>query len=368
MFNDVYKKVLQNKMISDDIYKVDDPQAGFISTGVIILNLALSGKIDAAVPIGKITVNSAHSMLGKSIIGMSLIKDAQKKDIFCVVLDAEYAWDFDLAKNIGIDCSEDKLLVIQNNQIEDVQAKIVSISEGLTKEESLKIFYMFDSWGALVTHEAVKKSTDPDSKKDMGIDAVKKNKLANMMMNSRSTFYVANGVYDNIGGFGDPLKIPGGKRLIFNAQNVILGRSRSKEEITVKNEDIPTGSIVSCKVFKSRYSREHKEFKFRIKYEGGIDIFYGILPGSIEGGFVVKSEKGYYTRKHIADDKNWKERNLYCSEFWIPLFKETKLKEYLESQWSFSGKFDVANSNFYDDIKVEVKKEEVKSVEENKIV
>jgi hypothetical protein len=171
------------------------------------------------------------------------------------------------------------------------------------------------------------------------------------MLNTKFTYYVTNGVYDNIGGFGDPLKIPGGKRLIFNAQNVILGRSKAKEEMTVKNEDILTGAIISCKVYKSRYSREHKEFQFRIKYNGGIDIFYGILDEAVEGGFIEKTNTGYYLRKHIKDDKKWRERDLYCSDFWTPLFKETKLKEYLESQWSFDGKFDVADCDFCNDIK-----------------
>src|SRR5271157_5809348 len=199
MSDDLYKKILQNKLIDDSIYKQDDKPDGFLNTGVIILNLAFSGKIDCAVPIGKISVMSAHSMLGKSIIGMSLVRDAQKKGIFAVVIDGEYAWDWSLAKNIGIDCNEDKLLVVQNNQLEEVQAKIMSISEGLDKAERKKIFYMFDSWGSLVTFDGVKKSADPESKKDM-TEVLKKNKFANMILHTQSTFYITNNVYDNVGG------------------------------------------------------------------------------------------------------------------------------------------------------------------------
>lgn len=344
-------KILSNKaFIDDDVLGRQTGPQEFVGAGVIIFNLANSGTIDGAFPVGKISVYAADSMLGKSILGMAGIRDAQRKGMFPVVIDAEYQWNWDLAAKIGIDCAEDKILVYQNNYIEQVQSKIVSLTDGLTKKERNNIFLMLDSWGALVTSESVTKAKDPNAKKDMTV-VLKKNNLANMLLNTQATCYVINAVYDNVGGFGDPLKIPGGKRLILNASNVVLGRSRSKEKMTIQHEDVLTGSIVSCKVFKSRFSREHEEFRFRIKYNGGVDIFYGILDYAVEGGYVDKSKTGYYTRNCIKDDKKKREREIYNSAFWLPIFEKTDFKKYLESKWTFQGAFDVSSDeNFYNEV------------------
>jgi hypothetical protein len=211
---------------------------------------------------------------------------------------------------------------------------------------------MFDSWGSLVTYEGVKKASDPEAKKDMNL-SLKKNNLANMILNTRATFYICNGVYDNVGGFGDPLKIPGAKRIMLNSHVVILGRSKAKEETTIKGEDVLTGAIVSCKTHKSRFSREQKEFCYRIKYNGGLDIFYGIIDDAIEGGYVKCSENGFYTRSHIKDDKKFREKEIYCSNFWLPVFNDTDFRDKLEEKYQLQGAFDVSNTDFYNKINSE---------------
>ena len=345
--SDLYKKL--SKISDEDFIVEDTTPRDFISSGVIIFNLAMSGRIDGAVPVGGISMFSAPTQLGKTIMGLSTIRNAQKKGMFCIVIDAEFAWDWNLAKNMGIDLSREKLLVYQSDMIESVQSKIVEITDDISVDERKKLFFMIDSWGTLVNQETVDKAKDINSKKDMN-EVLKKNKLANLIGNTKSTFYITNHVYDNVGGFGDPLKIPGGKKIIYRAHNVILGRSKAKEELTIKKEDILFGTIASCRVYKSRFSQEHKDFKYKIKYDGGLDIFYGILDDAIEGGFVTKTDTGYYYRNHIKDDKRKYERDIYCSDFWIPIFNETNFKNYIESKWKLKGNFDTANDTFYDAI------------------
>ncbi len=344
----IYKKLLKDKMITDNVIFEKEEQQ-FLSSGIIKLNVAMSGKIDGMVPCGKITLNSAHSMLGKTLIGLNLVADSQKKDFFPVVLDTEYAWDKELAIKFGIDVSPERLYVYQENRIEKVQEKIMSIVEGMPIEDRKKVFFMFDSWGSLVTNEDVVKSQDADSKRGM-TETLKKNRMALMMTNSRATFYVINHVYQNVGGFGDALKIPGGSKIIYQAQNVVLGTSRAKDEKTIKGEDVLTGSLVSCKIYKTRYAKELIKFHFRIKYEGGLDTFYGILEDAVDGGFVTHMPSGRYTRAHIKDDKQVYEKDLYTENFWIPIFKDTKFREYLENLHKNTGDMDSKNSEFFNSI------------------
>jgi hypothetical protein len=346
--SDIYNKLIKNEALTDaELYGTDEPPVEFLSSGIITLNCGCCGKIDKGFALGKITLFSAHSMLGKTIIGMVALRDAQRKGIFCVVLDAEYQWDWNLAIKIGIDPDPKKIVVYPNNQIEDVQAKIMQITAVLTKEEKKKIYFMLDSWGSLVGHEGVTKAQDPDSKKDFVLTQ-KKNNLANMILHTQCGFYITNGVYDNVGGFGELLKIPGGRRIILNAQTVILGMSKAKsKESTAKDADV-TGSVVSCVMHKARYGRERKDFQFRINYDGGLDIFYGILDDAVAGGY-VKQDGNTYFRAHIKGDQKWKEKNLYTSKFWIPIFKDTDFPAYLEKLYTFQGDFDIKTNTFYEE-------------------
>lgn len=347
---DLYKKLLKNKIIvpEEDLLSIDEPPTEFLSSGIVMFNTACSGSIHGAFAVGKITLFSAHSMLGKTIIGMVAIRDAQRKGMFCVVLDAEFQWDWNLATKIGIENDPEKIIVIPNNRLEEVQEKVMQITEGLTKEERKKVFFMLDSWGSLVTTEGLKKAADAEAKKDFVITQ-KKNNFANMIMSTRCTFYITNGVYDNVGGFGDLLKIPGGKRIILNAHTVILGQSKAKDKAKTSSEDVLNGAIISCQVYKSRFSREKTTFKFRIKYDGGLDIFYGILDDAVAGGY-IKDEGTHYTRTHIKGDQKWKEKNLYTSAFWTPIFNDTDFNDYLQKQYTFQGNFDVNNETFYSDV------------------
>lgn len=346
MNKSIYQKILKDRLIDDDVITEDSTPPGFLSTGVMALNLAFGGKIDHGIPIGKIAMFAAPAQQGKSLVGILVAKDAQEKGMFVVWVDGEYAFNFDVAPRIGMKTDKENFYLYQENQIEKVQSKIMKIVEGLSREERQKILIVIDSWNSLINVEAIEKSKDVDAKKDMN-DTIKKNKLANYLLNTKTTVYVINHVYDNVGGFGDPLRIPGGKRIYYNSQSVVLGRSKAKDEQVINKEDVIVGSIISCRVDKSRYSKERSELCFRIKYNGGLDIFYGILDDAVAGGFVTKTETGYYFHAHDKDAKKWREKDLYCAEFWLPVFTETKFREYLETQYTFTGTFDVSTSNFY---------------------
>lgn len=363
----LYSRLLKEKVIvpEEDLFDTSAPPTEFLSSGVVTMNCACSGRYDGAFGIGTITLFSAHSMLGKTIVGMVAIRDAQSRGMFVVVLDAEYQWNWDLAKKIGIDPDPEKIIVIPNNQLEEVQEKIMQIAGTLTREERNKVFFMLDSWGSLVTFEGVNKAQDAESKKDFQITQ-KKNNFANMILNTRCTFYICNGVYDNVGGYGDLLRIPGGKRIILNAHTVILGKSKSKDETKLAgNDTVLSGSIVSCYMHKARFGREKTEFKFRIKYDGGLDIFYGLLDDAVAGGY-VKEDGNSYVRAHIKGDQKWKEKNIYTAKFWTPIFKDTDFKKYLEKQYTFQGDFDIKNESFYEDIDKEMALQEKKDKKEAK--
>lgn len=262
----------------------------------------------------------------------------------CYVIDSEKSWDNKWANKIGINTDKKVLPVIKTAQIAKIKQFISMITEGKTRTERRNIFVLFDSWGPLVSQVALEKSAEGSTTRDMSLPFWK-NELANIMRECDATFFVVNHVYANTGGFGDPLAVPGGKRLYFNSDNVVLGQSKAKDKSGAG--DI-TGAIVTAYTHKGRKAKEKSKLKYRIKHEGGLDPFYGILEDAIEHGSVIKPNNGFYTRPFITDDKKWREKDIYCSDFWVPVFQKTDFSDFLNSKYTYSGKIEVGEHSLDD--------------------
>lgn len=128
-----------------------------------------------------------------SFIGLKLAKNAQKRGMEVIFIDTEFAFDFDFAKNVGIDA--DKILVIQDNQLEEVQTTVMNIKNEYTEEERNNLLVIIDSWGGLVTSKTVDDATVGKDVMDMTISK-KKNSFARLMMGLKTTIFVINHIYD----------------------------------------------------------------------------------------------------------------------------------------------------------------------------
>lgn len=186
-------KISKNKKIQEYIYTESDAPKDFISTGCLTLNVLFSGKLSGGVPRGKVSMVSAPSSLGKSFIGMKVAKNGQKKGLEVVYLDTEFAFDSQFADNIGID--KDKMMVIQENQIEAVQQTVMQIASDLTKDEMKNLLFIIDSWGGLVTSKTVEDATSGKDVSDMTISK-KKNSFARLLTGLGATVFVVGQVYD----------------------------------------------------------------------------------------------------------------------------------------------------------------------------
>lgn len=351
MSKSIYETASKDKKIKEmmaecylDLEKPDSEQK-FISTRVMTLNLLLSGKIDGGVPIGKMSMISAPSMLGKSFVAMSTVREAQRKGMDIIIIDTERAFSKQMANSLGIDTNKNNLFVFQDNSIEKLITFILNVFDGKTREERENTFVVMDSWGTLITSKTLGDGLIGKDVMDM-TDPKKKNKMANIILNTKATWFIVNHVYDNIGGFGDALAIPGGRKIMFNCDCVLLGMTRAKDKKTdtTTKEKVISGHIITIRNQKSRYSKELSKLKFRIKHDGGLDPFYGILNDAVDGGYVVETTVGKskaYFRSHIENDKAVKEKDIYCVEFWKPVFVDTDIKEYLVNKYTFNAETDI---------------------------
>ena len=309
----------------------------FLPLNVITLNLLLSGRIDKAIPIGGSLMVSSPSRFGKSLIMLTAIKAAQKKNMPCILIvtEGKNSFNFQLAKKFGIDTSQEKLMIFEESGIEEIRNIIAKLFDGVSKLDRNNTFLGIDSWGGLCTLKTVEDSLEGKTTMDMSESRLK-NRLANLLNQTKTTRLIINHVYDAMGGFGDPLKIPGGRRIFFLSDNVLLMMSRAKE----KKDDEINGYIISAKTEKSRFSKEGSQLKFRIKSKGGLDPWWGLLDLGLEAGVILKEGNKYY-RQHIKDDIPIKEQDMYTEDFWVPIFKKTDFKNYLEKRFTFTSDLDI---------------------------
>jgi len=343
---DIYKSLANDKDIGLDLVD-ENEELDFISTGVINLNIAYSGRVFGGIPMGKVSQMASLSSLGKSFVGMAIIKNAQKKGCFCMYLDTENAFDYNFAKNCGIDLAPEKFIALSNNNIFDVQKTIMKAVKGVPKEERKNVFIFLDSFANLQTPQTLKKAEEGNETKDMSITQLK-NALSRVLSNTKATIFVANHLYQNVGGFGDALQVPGGKVLKHNCYGVVVGSSKAKDKDSQENV---TGSIVTIEIEKSRLAYEKSKLQFRIKRDGGLDIYYGLLKDALSHGCVEK--KGNKIHNSILDKSFW-EKDIYNKDFWIPIFKKTDFQDFLEKKYAFSdeNKIDIAGTDVSEEVDI----------------
>lgn len=353
--NPLVDKLRKDKKLLDLMYVESVDEHLSLNSGII--NLLFSGKITGGIKKGKISTIAADSSWGKSLIGLNALVSAYKSGMTCVVIDSENAFNKELATDLGVDV--DDILIYETSIIPEIKKIFARINaEFKNKRERKEVFFLIDSWGTIVETQVLDKAEEGSSAVNMQ-SAKFKNELANIINAYGNTTLVVNHVYDNIGVmFGEKYVIPGGKRLRFNSDSIVLCSSASKAKD--KNGNI-FGKIITATINKSRSAKEFQKAKFLIEHNGGINPFFGLLEDSVESGVVIKTKNAHFARVDHDIDKetgevltHWHERDLYCAKFWIPLYKSKKFNEFLESKYAyFETELTAVSDNIMDLLEVD---------------
>ena len=309
----------------------------FVSTNCIPVNLLLSGKIKGGIKKGKISQICADSGWGKSMIGLNVLKAAQQQGFDCVVIDTEKAFNRDLASSLGINV--DDIAIFESALVPELKQIVANINNDLSRAEQRNVFILLDSWGPIVEQQVLDKAAVASTAVNMS-GAKFKNELATVLSCYANTVLVLNHVYATLQQYGDAFAIPGGKKLYFLSDAIMMASSAAK----AKDKDGAIyGKIITASVKKGRAAKEFAKTKFLIEHSGGINPYYGLLDDSIEAGVVFKPKAGRYSRTDYDVDKTtgevtrqWKEDELYCAKFWIPLYTDEKFNKYVEQKFAFA--------------------------------
>jgi recombination protein RecA len=274
----------------------NDP-TDWISTGNFALNYLISGDFNKGIPLGKVTVFAGDSGAGKSYIcSGNIVKNAQEQGIFVILIDTENALDEAWLHALGVDTGEDKLLKLNMAMIDDVAKTISTFMtdyKALPDGERIKVLFVIDSLGMLLTPTDVNQFEAGDMKGDMGR---KPKALTSLVRNSVNMFgsynvgmVCTNHTYASQDMFDPDDKISGGQGFIYASSIVVaMKKMKLKEDEDGNKISEVMGIRAGCKVMKTRYAKPFEGMQVKIPYETGMNPYSGMVDLAEKRGLLKK--------------------------------------------------------------------------------
>lgn len=256
----------------------------FLTTGVYLLDAALSGKLlGGGVANNRITAFAGESGAGKSFLAYSCARHAQKAGYSIIYIDTEQAVDLEDLTKFGIDNSLEKFRLISSNKVEDVNILLTQLVDEL-KDQKLagfelpKLMIVLDSLGQMASNKEKEDLLKGDIKQDMT-----KAKALGSMFRSINTdlgyleipMIVCNHTYQTLDLFSQE-KLKGGNALLYSA-SVIGFMSKSKLK-TGEEDDMDLGQSGISVLFKTMKNRmaKPKKIRFDISFINGMNPYTGL--------------------------------------------------------------------------------------------
>jgi RecA/RadA recombinase len=257
----------------------------FITTGVYLLDAALSGRLlGGGIANNRITAFAGESGAGKSFLCYSCAKHAQRAGYSVIYIDTEQAIDLEDIPKFGIDNSLEKFRLIRSNKVEDINITLTQLIDEL-KEQKLegyelpKLMIVLDSLGQMASN---KEKADL-LKGDIKADFTKAKALGSLFRSINTDLgyleipmLVANHTYLDVSSMFPAEKLKGGNGLLYSA-SVIGFMSKSKLK-TSEEDDMDLGASGINVLFKTAKNRlaKPKKIRFDISFIHGMNPYTGL--------------------------------------------------------------------------------------------
>lgn len=277
IMNNIAKSV---PIIIDDKIK----EKKFISTGVYLLDAALSSKLlGGGVQSNRITVFAGESGTGKSFLAYSVAKHAQKAGYGIVYIDTEYSVELAELPKFGIDSDPEKFILVRSNKVEDINITLTQLLDELKEaklagQEVQPLMIVLDSIGQMASNKEKADLLKGDIKQDMT-----KAKAIGSLFRSINTdlgfldipMIVCNHTYLTQDLFPQEV-LKGGRSLVYSA-SVIGMMSKSKLK-TGEEDDMDLGQSGITVLFKTAKNRlaKPKKIRFHISFNHGMNPYTGL--------------------------------------------------------------------------------------------
>jgi len=263
--------------------------SSYTDTGSYILNALLSGSIYKGLPGNKITALAGASATGKTFFLMGMIRqfltDNPKGGV--IFFESESAITSAMFEERGIDARRVTMLPVST--VEEFRTQAMNILKRIgdvPESERHPLLFCLDSLGQLSTSKEVSDVTEGNDKRDMTRAPMIKGAfrvLTIALGKLGIPMIVTNHTYDSIGSMFPTKELAGGSGLKYSADSIVFLSKRKEKDGT---EVI--GNVVHCRNYKSRLTKENKMVDVLLRYDTGLDRYYGLIDVAVDHGIFKK--------------------------------------------------------------------------------
>jgi len=309
-------------------------QKDMITTGVPMINVALSGKLDGGLTPG-LTMWAGPSKHFKTAFSLLMAKSYMDKypDSVMLFYDSEFGTPIKYFETFEIDM--ERVIHTPLTDIEQLKFDIMQQLQGIERND--KLIIVLDSIGNLASKKEVEDALEGKSVADMS-RAKQVKSLFRMVTPHLSLkdipMIVVNHTYKTMELYAKDV-VGGGTGSYYSADNIfIIGRQQEKDGTEL------TGYNFIINVEKSRYVKEKSKIPISVAFEGGIQKYSGLLDIAIEGKFVAKPSPGWYSKidRSTGEIESAKVRfpATQTEEFWKNILSSEEFKEFVRKKYEIT--------------------------------
>lgn len=286
------------KLRSAGLLSEQNPNLGFVSTGVYALNKIISGSYTGGIPIGRITQFIGESSTAKTVFVTSILKEAQKEGYYTILIDSENAFSSDFAQVMGLDPT--RLIYLNPETVEECFDKIHKlISEIRLKDPNTPIVIGYDSLAVSPTKEEIN-AENFDQHNMVGAMRAKiigacLRKINPMLMANKVALIIVNQIRSKVGIiYGSPdTMAAGGKSLeYYLGVNLKTISNKTSDLLRDDRENVLgiKGRVVNTK---NKVTTPFQECDFELFYNKGLSPYCGLIKLLQKEGLAVKNAAWY---------------------------------------------------------------------------
>lgn len=263
---------------------------GYIDTGSYTFNALLSGSLFDGLPSNKITCLAGESATGKTYFSIGVVAQflAANPEGIVLYFDTEQAVTSDMFTERGVDPK--RVAVFPVETVEEFRHQCLTIVDKVlaTDESERKpMMIVLDSLGMLSTSKEMNDVAEGKNVRDMTRAQVIKGTFRVLTLKlgkAKIPMIMTNHTYDVVGAYVPTKELGGGSGLKYAASTIVT-LSKKKD----KQDDEVVGNIITCKLYKSRLTKENKIVQVQLNFDSGLNRYYGLVDLALDYGIFKKN-------------------------------------------------------------------------------
>jgi len=263
---------------------------GYIDTGSYTFNALLSGSLFDGLPSNKITCLAGESATGKTYFSIGVVAQflAANPEGIVLYFDTEQAVTSDMFTERGVDPK--RVAVFPVETVEEFRHQCLTIVDKVlaTDESERKpMMIVLDSLGMLSTSKEMNDVAEGKNVRDMTRAQVIKGTFRVLTLKlgkAKIPMIMTNHTYDVVGAYVPTKELGGGSGLKYAASTIVT-LSKKKD----KQDDEVVGNLITCKLYKSRLTKENKIVQVQLNFDSGLNRYYGLVDLALDYGIFKKN-------------------------------------------------------------------------------